>query len=335
LKDGGGCYTAAVKIGSQKSGDLIVDTGSFDVVIESQLESSSATETNDEEEISYGSGDVLVKKVKDSIEIAGTTYSSKDMYVIEKTSADFPDIDGIFALPQGSEYFSSFSLCFSGGSGVLTIGGSGASISTSSQWDASFSMSVGGTSTGIRGSGYVDSGTTLLIAPVSDLESLFETMCSEWSECDSSSSNAAVSFIDKVNENCGSGLPDLDIEFSGTTVKLSSYVVKYDGECNAAFDYDNMWILGQPVFNNYNVQFDTVNKKIGFSKGCSSCGGSLDAEHENATLQGAAYSITGPPRRGSFNRPRPQLTEEQKTNLKLVELAKRIEAMWAKTAPRQ
>merc|ERR1711862_223755 len=95
-----------------------------------------------------------------------------------------------------------------------------------------------------------DSGTTLIEGPSSQIYDLFDTICSQWTHC-----TGINNIVNDVKQHCSDDLPDITLQFGGTSVSISasSYIMEYEGECFPAFDYYddptmNLWIVGLPVF---------------------------------------------------------------------------------------
>jgi len=309
LKNHGGVYfTASVPLGQKHHiVNLILDTCSSEILIDAHKTTSSTSFTGKHKVLSYGSGDVVAAEATDIMQI-GTSAESHKLYIIEETTFDF-EIEGILPLGSSSRetlHMPSFSVCFSKEGGMLKLGATGAHIPTSNGWVATLSdvgiLATAGhvpDSTGLTGRVAIDTGTSLICAPASQLTNLFKSICSVWSKCEG---DTAVSFINSVHKHCSNGLPDIQFKMTGGSVQLTGkdYVVHFNGRCTPAFDIFDIWILGQPLFYAYKVDFNANNQKIAFTRGaCGGCSSDLEQENNIPKLRedSGVRRLSGPPRR--------------------------------------
>lgn len=335
-------FTVPISLGLIKTeADIVVDTGSTQLLVQSSKATPTTQHTGKMTVLSYGSGDVQVEECTDQVEFAGDT-NTETIYLMGEANAQaFSEIEGILPLSMEQQniiHTTSFSLCMSDSAGALKLESSGASVSANSRWEIPLSdISVGGKSAGISGGEILpDSGTTLLLGPLNQLETLFAAACSQWSACTGSDAVAFVNAIEALGGDCSSDAPDISFNLGGesVTVTASSYVMKWEGMCYPAFDYfdyDNLWILGLPLFYDNEIAFDVTASKVGFTAG--SCGGCSAGLAQNRRSKQGAREIFGSPRQPTLKRGGSKLSAVNARNPDLMRLAKALDKrQWNKSA---
>lgn len=191
-----------------------------------------------------------------------------------------------------------------------------------------------------------DSGTTLMLAPAEHLDILYAEICDKWPRCMASgnlvSRKQKVAAFHKLLDGCAewldphdasalTELPALYFHVSGSSgdrysIVLSAWAYVFwweKGQCKAAFgtiDYNTarhgpVWILGTPVFYEYQVVFDlsTTPPSVSFSnETCNSCESEqTESHHTTFVARGksktvgrtgrAARQIVGPMRGPSID----------------------------------
>lgn len=284
--------TLPVKMGkSSETVDLVVDTGSTELIVQERHASSSTIRSSKEKVISYGSGDVLVEQAKDQVRLGDAAAHDETVFLMKQYSSPvFDDLEGIIPLSMEKENYlhsSRFSLCYNdkGGSLHLNTSSNTKIIKTDDRWETALvGVTVDGKSTNATGTTVIpDSGTTLILGPIADVQKVLATACQKWSGCKSTDTVASDfrAFVKAAEKDgCGSkakDMPSLSFGMNGDSAVITSanYMMLYEGQCQIAFDYmdfENMWILGLPVFYEYSVNFDVSNSAIGFEKrSCDSC----------------------------------------------------------------
>merc|ERR1719162_2643986 len=338
----GTCFTAPISIGQIKTAaDIVVDTGSTQLLVQSSKATPTTHHTGRKTILSYGSGDVEVEECHDQVVFGGDTPTGNNKSIPEETiylmgqanAQVFSDIEGILPLSMEEQnviHTTSFSLCMSDRAGALKLHSSGASVSANSRWEIPLKgITVGETHVGISNAQILpDSGTTLLLGPLDQLEKLFSAACSQWSACTGSDANAFIEAIDALGGDCSSNAPDISFNLGGesVTVTASSYVMKWQGTCFPAFDYfdyDNLWILGLPLFYDNEIAFDVTTSKVGFTAG--SCGGCSAGLAQDRKSKQGVREISGPPRQPTLKRAGSKLSAVNARNPDLMRLAKALD----------
>lgn len=296
--------TLPVKMGKAfETVDLVVDTGSTELIVQDRHASKSTKRSSKEKVISYGSGDVLVEKATDKIKLGDGPAHEETIYLMEQySSVVFDDLEGIIPLSMEKENYlhsSRFSLCYSkkGGSLHLNTSSLPNTVKTDDRWETSLhGVTVDGKWTGAEATTVLpDSGTTLILGPIDDVQKVLATACQKWSGCKSNGSvesDFAAFVMAAEKKGCDSstakGMPNLHFNMGGDSAVITSsnYMMLYQDECQIAMDYmdyESMWILGLPVFYEYNVNFDTSHLTVAFEKrNCDSCGATLTEGTESS-----------------------------------------------------
>lgn len=133
-------------------------------------------------------------------------------------------------------------------------------------WELAMSdVKVGGASVTTARKAIVDSGTSLLACPSSDMKTIAAAV----------GATAVWPFNREYMVNCTTPGPDVVFEISGAsyTLKKADYVLNEAGECLLAFTgldvpapAGPLYILGDVFMRSYYVKFDVDNRRLGFAE---------------------------------------------------------------------
>ncbi|KDN51399.1 acid protease [Tilletiaria anomala UBC 951] len=148
------------------------------------------------------------------------------------------------------------------GDSTLTLGQTDSKVNFTPVTHAAY-WSISGAINGKSINGIIDSGTTLIVAPTNEAQSLFDSLGLQ-----SSSSSGQLT----ATYDC-SKPPSVIFTFSGASIRLGKYTAygtDDNGNCVLSIVGADIgsagWIIGDPLFlSSGEVVFDVANKQVGFA----------------------------------------------------------------------
>ncbi|KAK0548817.1 hypothetical protein OC846_004329 [Tilletia horrida] len=283
-------WTGPISFGGQQM-TVDFDTGSADCLVGPGAYSPgySAQDTGKQFSTSYGDGTTASGEVYlDTLSIAGLSADSAAIGLAQQTFLQSGEnSDGIcgMSLPalatfDQPPYFYSlknagavdsgvFAFALSSGSSTLTLGGLDSDLYSGDVVYSGLSSSQGfwqisGTGAGYSSDGFIiDSGTSLIVAPVNVAEQMF--------------SNLGANPTTQQGTTYGSydcnNPPNVEFEFGGKTISLTSSAVTIgangDGTCLLSIVGQDIGIdgvvTGDPLFESSYIAFNTDDNSVGFA----------------------------------------------------------------------